>query len=103
MVRVKLGRIDEVIDGEVVRKDISGVGAIALYNLAGRFYATDDLCSHGEASLSEGSIENGQIVCPFHGGSFDIASGEPIAAPCYLAIRSYAVHREGEDLYVELP
>lgn len=78
--------------------------AIALYRLADGFYASDDVCTHGDASLAEGEIEYDEIVCPFHLGRFDIRTGQPSAAPCVTAIITYAVTVTADgDLMLELP
>lgn len=77
---------------------------IALYRLADGFYATADLCSHGDASLSEGEIEDGEIVCPFHLGKFDIRTGLPTAAPCFAAIATFNVVMDSDgSVFLELP
>ena len=88
-----------------VRQIVLDAGtAIALYHLADGFFATDDRCSHGEASLAEGEIEDGEIVCPFHLGKFDIRSGEATAAPCLTAIKTYPVALDADgNLYIEIP
>lgn len=75
-------------------------GNITVYNVEGRFYATDDRCSHGLASLCEGEIVGDEIECPMHFGSFSIATGEPIAAPCSVPIRTWPVVVEGEQVFV---
>ncbi len=77
---------------------IPGHPPIALYNVDGSFFATDDLCTHGEASLSEGDIDGDEIICPFHLGAFDIRSGEASKAPCNIAVRTYAVHVDGNGM-----
>lgn len=35
------------------------------------FFALDDACTHKGASLSDGKIQNANIVCPYHGYEFD--------------------------------
>ena len=65
--------------------------ALAVYAWEGAYYCTDDICSHGEASLAEGYVENGEIFCPFHMGSFCISTGDPRAAPCSEPVRAYRV------------
>lgn len=64
---------------------------LAVYRLDDGFHASDDLCTHGEASLSEGEIEGCEIICPFHLGAFDIRTGEATRAPCTQPLRIYAV------------
>ncbi|MEM7542629.1 MAG: non-heme iron oxygenase ferredoxin subunit [Pseudomonadota bacterium] len=87
---------------EVTLIEIDGHPAIALYNLDGEFFATDDLCSHGDASLAEGDIEDGEILCPFHLGSFDIRTGEARQAPCITPIRTHPVKVEGDRIILVL-
>ena len=63
---------------------------LAVYNVEGVFHVTDDTCTHGFASLSEGSLDGHVITCPWHGGAFDVRTGRPVAAPCTEPV---AVHR----------
>jgi nitrite reductase/ring-hydroxylating ferredoxin subunit len=69
--------------------------------IADGYFATADLCTHGAACLSEGDIENDEIVCPFHGGTFDIKTGEATAAPCVIPVETYAVVVDGDIVYIE--
>jgi len=66
----------ELKKNEVLQVEIIGRPPIAVYNLGGQFFATDDTCTHGDASLSEGEIEEGEIYCPFQYGAFDIRTGK---------------------------
>lgn len=73
---------------------------VAVYNVDGAFYATDDTCTHGQASLTdEGMLLEHKIYCGWHGGAFDIRTGEALDLPCMDAIRTYkVVERDGELL-----
>ncbi len=73
--------------------------AVAIYNLAGEYYTTSDVCTHGQAFLSEGDIRGNEIVCPYHEGAFDIRTGEPVEPPCVVALDRYET-RLGEDGYI---
>ncbi|MGD9945243.1 MAG: non-heme iron oxygenase ferredoxin subunit [Burkholderiaceae bacterium] len=68
-----------------------GDKAICLYNVGGTIYASDDLCTHGMASLADGYIDGDEIVCPLHDGRFCIASGKATGAPCTVDLRTYSV------------
>ena len=72
---------------------------IAIYNLEGEYYATSDICTHGEAYLSEGDVRGAEIVCPYHEGTFDIRTGEPVDPPCVIPLEKYQT-RLGEDGYI---
>lgn len=98
MTMMKLCGVRDIPEGEVRQVDLSDGRVLAVYHMDGAFFATDDLCTHGDASLSEGEIEEGRIVCPYHMGSFDIRTGEPVAAPCSIAIKTYPVETVGEDV-----
>jgi nitrite reductase/ring-hydroxylating ferredoxin subunit len=76
---------------------------IAIYNLDGEFYATDDICTHAYASLADGYIEDNNIECPLHGGCFDIKTGKAVTAPCTVDLKTYEVKIEGEDILVGIP
>ena len=103
MPRIPLGQVDDMAVNSVRQILADGAPPVALYRLVDGFFATAELCSHGEASLAEGDIDGDEIVCPFHLGKFDIRTGEPTAAPCLTAIKTYAVSVEAGELYLELP
>ena len=62
---------------------------IAIYNLEGELYATDNICTHGAGSLCEGWLEGFEIECPLHQGRFDVRDGRPLCTPATEAIRVY--------------
>ena len=88
--------------GEIKLVERDGCSPIAVYNLDGVFFATDDTCTHGDASLSEGDIEGEEVICPFHMGSFNIRTGEAVQGPCVAPVRSYPVRVEDNMLYLDL-
>ena len=65
--------------------------SLAVFNLEGEIYVTDDLCTHGPGSLSEGYIDGDVIECDFHNGAFNIRTGEVVTPPCMIPLRTYAV------------
>ena len=78
-------------------------GDIAVYNIDGEFFATDDRCTHGLSSLAEGDLIGEEIECAMHFGSFNVKTGEPMAPPCSVAIKTYKVEIQGEDVFAVLP
>lgn len=71
-----------------VRVEQGGI-AYAVFLVDDLPYVTADLCTHGPGSMSEGYVENGEVECPFHQGRFDIRTGQPTAAPCVEALRTW--------------
>lgn len=82
---------DAVAEGNILRVEVSGLPPLAVYKLDGEIYVTNDLCTHGDASLAEGEIEGCSVICPYHMGAFDIKTGAPTAAPCTEALKVYPV------------
>jgi len=75
---------------------------IALYSLDGAVYATDNLCTHGNARLCEGYLEGFEIECPFHQGRFDIRTGQPTCAPAVEAVKTWPVKIEAGRVFLDL-
>jgi nitrite reductase/ring-hydroxylating ferredoxin subunit len=81
-----------------------GSKEIAVYHLKGGDYcATDNVCTHEYALLSDGWMENGCIECPLHAAQFDIRTGRALSAPADVNIAVFPVKLEGEDVLVNLP
>lgn len=67
----------------------SGGRSLAVFNIEGDFYVTDDCCTHQEASLSDGYLQDDTIECPRHQGVFHVPTGKPMAAPVTEPLRVY--------------
>ena len=94
---------DELFEGEIKKATLPDGTRIALYNLNGAYYATDDTCTHESASLSEdGAIDGSNVVCGWHLCGFDIATGAATAAPCSDPLRTYRVQLVEGLIHVEL-
>ena len=88
-------------DGEVIGVIVNG-REIALYETDGEIFATDDICTHAYAKLSDGWMEKGEIECPLHAGRFEIKTGKATAPPCIDDIKTYPVRVEGDAIQVKL-
>jgi p-cumate 2,3-dioxygenase ferredoxin subunit len=92
----------DVASGEIRRAVLPSGHAVAIYNVDGQFFVTDDICSHGEASLSEDGVLDGyEVECSWHFGKFDVRTGEARAMPCELPIRSWPVKVEGDKVFID--
>jgi nitrite reductase/ring-hydroxylating ferredoxin subunit len=90
------------IGPETVKAFEVGDKRLAVYNLEGQFYVTDDECTHASASLADGFLEDGIIECSLHAGAFDVRTGAVKAPPCSFALRTYKVILQGDDVCVDL-
>jgi len=77
---------------------------IAVFNLAGTFYAIDDGCTHADASLAEGGliVEECAVECPWHGAQFDIKTGKAKTLPAVEPVATYRTRVTGDDVEVEV-
>ena len=98
---VKVCSTSEVAEGSVQRFEV-GNNVIAVYNLGGTFYATDNECTHGAASLADGILEDDIIECSLHFGAFNVKTGEAVQAPCFTALRTYKVVVQDGQVMVDL-
>jgi nitrite reductase/ring-hydroxylating ferredoxin subunit len=91
----------EIPPGQVKRVLVDGYPPLAVFNLNGAFHVTDDTCTHGAASLSEGEIDGTEIECPFHFGRFDIRTGQAVAAPCRVSLQVYKIFVDGDMIMLD--
>ena len=94
-----VAQMSDLDPGEVMYVEV-GDEPVALINLDGEFYALSDICTHQEASLSDGEVEGDEIECPLHGGAFEIRTGMPANFPVVVPVETYAVKTEGDTVFV---
>lgn len=82
--------VSDVPEGDVIGVKVAGRD-IALYEVEGAIYATDNVCTHGQARMSDGFLEGSEIECPLHQGKFDVCTGQALCAPLTENIRTYPV------------
>jgi 3-phenylpropionate/trans-cinnamate dioxygenase ferredoxin subunit len=101
---VEVARATDIPEGEARRFVVDRI-EIAVVNLGdGQFVAVDDICSHAEASLSEGEVDVDleTIECPRHGSTFDLRTGVPRSLPATIPIPTFPVKLEGDRILIEL-
>jgi len=99
--RVELCKADQIAPGNALRVEAAGL-TVAVFNVDGEFYVTDDTCTHGPGSLSEGYIDGDVVECNFHNGQFDIRTGEVVSPPCMIPIKTYPTTVEGGVVFIEV-
>ena len=80
---------DKVPQGEGRMVRIDGLERIAVFNVEGQFFVTQDTCSHAKASLSKGWLEGFEVCCPVHDGRFDVRTGAALCFPVTEPIKAF--------------
>lgn len=92
-------RLADVPVGACKRIVIEGE-RIALFNVDGTIYATNDTCTHDEASLCAGDFEGHVVECPKHGARFDVITGRALSLPAVVPVETYPVRVEDDQILV---
>lgn len=93
--------LDDVPQDDVIGVTVAGRD-VALYSVEGEVFATDNLCTHGNARLCDGFLEGHEIECPLHQGRFDVRDGRALCAPLTEALRSYPVRIEQGKVFLQI-
>jgi nitrite reductase/ring-hydroxylating ferredoxin subunit/uncharacterized membrane protein len=101
---VDIGPTPFLAEDETARVDVSGTVAV-IARATGRLCAFQEFCTHRYGPLSEGKIENGEIVCPWHRSRFAMSTGKVIEGPAKVDLRTFPVEeRDGKVwLHVNAP
>lgn len=90
-----------LVDGKPVKLEKGGQ-SICVTKVGNEVFALDDVCSHSDASLSEGEVIDGAIECWLHGAHFDLRTGQALTPPAVAPVKSYVVKVDGDSVTVEL-
>ena len=96
---VKVATTDEIPSGTGKLVQINHL-EIAVFNVAGRFYASGAVCPHEGGPLQDGTLDGEIVICPWHGFDFDLKSGGCLV-DSDLSIPTYPVKVEGNAIFIE--
>ena len=99
--RIELCSTGDVAPGAAIKIEIDDL-VLAVFNVDGQFYVTDDTCTHGPGSLSEGYIEDDVVECNFHNGQFNIRTGEVVSPPCMIPMKTYPTAVANGKVVIEI-
>ncbi|MDO5681256.1 MAG: bifunctional 3-phenylpropionate/cinnamic acid dioxygenase ferredoxin subunit [Propionibacteriaceae bacterium] len=100
---INAGPVADIEEGEaiVIPADQTGTGDnIAVFNDEGNIYALDDTCTHEDASLADGYIEDGEVECPLHSARFCLKEGTALCMPATVAVKPHRVEIRDGDVWV---
>jgi 3-phenylpropionate/trans-cinnamate dioxygenase ferredoxin component len=94
--------VDDVEEEDVIRFDYEG-RTFAIYRSPNdTFHATDGICTHERAHLSDGLVMGDLIECPKHNGRFNYKTGEAKRAPVCVDLQTYATRVENGAVFIDL-
>jgi nitrite reductase/ring-hydroxylating ferredoxin subunit len=91
----------DVAVGTAIKVERQGL-ELAVFNIEGEFYVTDDHCTHGPGSLSEGHVDGEIVECNFHGGQFNIRTGGVVLPPCTVPVKTYPTSVRDGKVFIEV-
>lgn len=97
----RICHVSDIAQGEAKKFSFGENEDIAIFNLDGKYYAIDDKCTHGEASLADGYIDGDIVECPVHQGQFHIPTGEPRCFPVTVGVKTYRLEVRGGDIMLD--
>jgi 3-phenylpropionate/trans-cinnamate dioxygenase ferredoxin component len=95
-------RVEDLPNGERLFVEI-GRHQIVVFNIAGQFFATGDVCSHDNGPIGDGELDGFEIICPRHGARFDLRDGKVLSLPALIDIPAYPVQIKDGMLEVGAP
>ncbi len=100
---IAVATTDELPNGARKLLEIDGK-PIAVFNIAGAYYAVADVCSHDDGPVAEGDlVSDYEIECPRHGARFDVRTGKVLSFPAIVGIPAYPVKVEDDEVLIGLP
>jgi 3-phenylpropionate/trans-cinnamate dioxygenase ferredoxin subunit len=100
---VEVGEVGDLPNGERMFVEIDDL-TIVVFNIAGKFFAIEDVCSHDSGPLGDGELEEEhEIACPRHGARFDVRTGEAVTFPAVIDIPAYPVRSVDGTIEVGIP
>ena len=99
---LEIAPASELPNGERLFVEVEGK-SLVIFNIAGQFFAIGDICSHDDGPVGDGDIEGFNIVCPRHGGEFDIRTGQAVQMPAVVDIPAYPVKVVDGMIQVGIP
>ena len=100
MAKHRVAKLSEIAPGSTRRVLVDSMG-ILLCNAGGQIYAIEDVCTHDGGPLDQGELEGECIVCPRHGATFDVRTGDALTLPAVVPVMTFPVSIEGDDVFVD--
>jgi nitrite reductase/ring-hydroxylating ferredoxin subunit len=97
-----MAKASELQPGQLKHIETDDGTQVCLANVDGKVYAIGGECSHQGGPLGEGELDGNEVICPWHGGMFDVTNGQATGEPAEGSQPIYEVAVEGDDIKVAL-
>jgi len=97
---IRVARCTEVPMGEAKAIRLPEGRSIALFNVDGRIYATDNQCPHMGFPLTRGAVRHGILTCDWHGRSFDLEGGGCFNHECD-DLETFPVELRQDEIWIQ--
>ncbi|MEI7642193.1 MAG: non-heme iron oxygenase ferredoxin subunit [Actinobacteria bacterium] len=91
--------IGELTPGKPRKMEVGGED-VCVTRIGDEVFAIGDVCTHSEASLSEGDVSDYKIECWLHGAEFDLRNGKSLTPPATEDAKVFAVTRDGDTVTI---
>lgn len=92
----------EIQPGKMIAREIGDL-RIVLYSVNGEIFATNNVCTHAYALLSDGWLDDDVVECPLHGGQFNVRSGKALCDPVDRDLTTFPVRIQDGQIQILLP
>lgn len=99
---VTIAKASEIEPGGMQFIDIGG-WRLVIVNAKGNFYALDGKCTHQNLTMMDGFITDESIVCPYHGGQFNLKTGAVEFTPPVEPLKTHEVKVEDDLIKLKYP
>lgn len=76
---------------------------VVVFHQDNEFFAYQDFCPHVGRPIGEGTIEEGNLYCPYHGAGFCLKTGKSMGPPAYSDLIAFPLRIEGGNVQVKAP
>ena len=97
---IKITNVDGVSPGKMRKFQVDGHDVLICHTKKDGFFAVENVCSHAHATLEGGRLRACRLICPLHGGSFDVRDGSATGKPATAPIKTFPLRVNGADIEV---
>lgn len=101
MAKHHVAKLSEIAPGTTRRVVLNSI-EILLCNVDGKVYAIEDVCTHDGGPLDQGTLEGECVVCPRHGATFDVRTGDALTLPAVIPLMTFDATVQGDDVFVDV-